>query len=718
MRRPGKVSGAQEIQLPHAEQSLGSALRTQSTLSRREWLLKAWPAGVVLLLGTALTITVFVATRTREQAARKADFDRASAQVALSVQRSFDVPLEVVRSIPALFEASTEVTRVEFRAFVRDALARNPWIYALEWIPRVPGNERAKFEAAAVADGFAGYHFKQDAPHGPPVVAEARAEYFPLFYMEPPNAGALGLEETALDVRNVALERARDQGTTAISERLKLVQDAPTIVSVIAFHPVYARGESAATVATRRQSLRGFAAVVFRLAPVVKTALRGTNLQTIDVVLTDIDARAPRNLLYESRPGAARALASSKAISKHVASIAGRRWEIGVADRAGWVSGAQTGYFRLIVGLLASALAAALVYAMSSVMHLRRQVHAARRLGQYTLVEKLGEGGMGAVYRAHHALLRRPTAVKLLNPRQGTATALARFEREVQMMSALTHPNTVVVYDYGHTPQGLFYYAMEYIDGITLQELVDADGAQPPERVVHLLRQMCAALTEAHAIGLVHRDIKPANVMLCNRGGIFDFVKVLDFGLVKELSESPDNKLSQSSTLLGTPHYMAPEAILGHTAVDARVDIYALGAVAYLLLTGTLVFTGGTVVEICAKHLTVVPDLPSERLGRPIPRGLEALVMSCLEKEPDKRPASADELEQQLAALGLGMWGAEEARRWWRERGELVDRHARAARREREAQPSDFTLDVDPFDRTEAPPTRDISARQRQTKRA
>ena len=330
---------------------------------------------------------------------------------------------------------------------------------------------------------------------------------------------------------------------------------------------------------------------------------------------------------------------------------------------------------------------------------------AAKQLGQYTLVEKLGEGGMGTVYRAHHALLRRPTAIKLLHPTEkvpGGSTALARFQREVQLMSALTHPNTVVVYDYGHTPDGVFYYAMEYIDGITLEELVDADGPQTPERAVHLLAQICAALAEAHAIDLVHRDIKPANVMLCNRGGIPDFVKVLDFGLVKQLSNDASTKLSQSATLLGTPHYMAPEAILGRGPVDARVDIYAVGGVAYFLLTGTLVFSGGTVVEVCAKHLTVPPEPPSERLGRPIPAELEALVMRCLEKDPAKRTASAEALLRELRALDLGGWDPDTAREWWRNRGSHVEAHVHAARKGREAQPSGRALEVDPLGRSPA----------------
>ena len=659
----------------------------------------------IFVAGAGVSLAVSLMLGAREATARRAEFERRAAQVALAAQTSFDVPLEVLRSVPALFEASSEVERGEFRDFVKGALERYPWIYALEWIPRVPGPERGKYEAMAAADGFPGYHFKQDAPAGPPVRADPRPEYFPLFYMEPPNPIALGLEETVLAARRVALERARDQGTTIVTERLKLVQDDPAVVSVIAFHPVYRHGETPADVEARRRSLRGFAAVVFRIRPVVQNALRGTDLEALDVTLADADASGEKALLYESRPGAWLS-ASGVVSSEHIATIGGRRWAIRVADRAGFAQSGAAGWPVLVIGLVSSALVAALAYAGLSMRRLRGQVQAARRLGQYTLVEKLGEGGMGTVYRAHHALLRRPTAIKLIHHREGRELARARFEREVQLMSALTHPNTVVVYDYGHTPEGVFYYAMEYIDGVTLEELVALDGAQPPERVVHLVRQICAALSEAHAIGLVHRDIKPANVMLCNRGGIPDFVKVLDFGLAKQLSAAEsDTKLSQSATLLGTPHYMAPEAILGKGPVDERVDIYAVGAVAYFLLTGSLVFTGGTVVEICTKHLSIPPQPPSERLGRPVPSELEALVLRCLEKDPAKRPASAEELGRALGELDVGVWGAEQAQSFWREHGARIEERVRVLRREREPEPSDRTLEVDPMRRDAAADT-------------
>ncbi len=289
------------------------------------------------------------------------------------------------------------------------------------------------------------------------------------------------------------------------------------------------------------------------------------------------------------------------------------------------------------------------------------QVRKAMQLGQYLLEDKIGEGGMGVVYRASHAMLRRPTAIKLLTG--STGQAAERFEREVQITARLTHPNTVAVFDYGRTPDGVFYYAMEYLDGISLEDLVTEFGALPPPRVVHILLQVCGALEEAHANGLVHRDIKPANIMLTERGRVPDVVKVLDFGLVKE-SEQADANLSNVNTILGTPHYMAPEAIVDPSKVDARTDLYAVGATAYFLLTGEHVFDGTNLVEVCSQHLHQAPVAPSKRRAE-IPASLEQVVLACLAKKPADRPASAAALTDMLVECDVAEWTREDARAWW-----------------------------------------------------
>ncbi len=311
---------------------------------------------------------------------------------------------------------------------------------------------------------------------------------------------------------------------------------------------------------------------------------------------------------------------------------------------------------------------------------LRQQVREARRLGQYMLEAKLGEGGMGAVYRASHAMMRRPTAIKLVRPDQAGETNLARFEREVQLTARLTHPNTVTIFDYGRTPDGVFYYAMELLDGATLEEIVRADGPQPPGRVVKVLAELAGALEEAHGIELIHRDIKPSNVILCTQGGKPDVAKLLDFGLVKELGAQGGIELTRDSALTGTPQYMCPESLTSPDAVDARGDLYALGAVGYFLLTGQHVFEGTTLVEVCGHHLHSEPVAPSERLGEPVPDDLEDLLLACLEKDPAERPQSAAELARRLAACkSMGEWTEAEARRWWQRHGPSLRSASEAA---------------------------------------
>jgi tRNA A-37 threonylcarbamoyl transferase component Bud32 len=319
--------------------------------------------------------------------------------------------------------------------------------------------------------------------------------------------------------------------------------------------------------------------------------------------------------------------------------------------------------------------------ASHTIFGLRRRVREATQLGQYLLIRKIGAGGMGVVFEARHALLRRRTALKLLPLTQTDERNAARFEREVRLTSTLTHPNTISIYDYGRSPDGVFYYAMEYLDGIDLQKLVDGAGAQPSAIVAHILEQVCGALSEAHAAGLIHRDIKPANVILCERGGTPAVAKVVDFGLVKAL-ESADGapEATSAQSLVGTPLYMSPEAIRSPDRVDARSDLYAVGAVGYFLVTGQHVFGGKTTVEVCAHHLHSAPLPPSQRVQAPVDGALEAILLECLAKEPAQRPASAKQLGERLAAVrsgsGLSPAAIEE---WWQRVKPARDGSAAAA---------------------------------------
>ncbi|MGH9675039.1 MAG: serine/threonine-protein kinase, partial [Bryobacteraceae bacterium] len=308
--------------------------------------------------------------------------------------------------------------------------------------------------------------------------------------------------------------------------------------------------------------------------------------------------------------------------------------------------------------------------AISRVIYgLGAQVKQAREMGSYQLVERIGEGGMGEVWLARHRMLARLAAVKLIrtekllggSPAQLEA-ANRRFEREARATAALHSPHTVALYDYGVSEDGSFYYVMEHLQGIDLESLVVRHGPVPAARAVHFLRQMCDSLAEAHGRGITHRDIKPRNILACRLGENVDFIKVLDFGLVK-FTGGLESRLTMEGAAAGTPAYMAPEVALGHPDVDGRADIYSLGCVAYWVLTGRLVFEGDTAMSIALAHVQKTPSPPSEIASSA--DALDAVVLACLEKDRARRPQSARELDRLLAACAAGEWSREEAERWW-----------------------------------------------------
>jgi eukaryotic-like serine/threonine-protein kinase len=314
----------------------------------------------------------------------------------------------------------------------------------------------------------------------------------------------------------------------------------------------------------------------------------------------------------------------------------------------------------LVTGFLVVAVVTVLLaWAGSQIIYeMRSEVRAAQHLGQYKLIRRVDQGGLGEVYLANHLTLRRPTAIKLIRPERVSADTLARFEREVFHTSQLTHPNTVAVFDYGRSADGVFYYAMEYLGGgINLEQLVRDHGPQPAGRVIAILAQVCGALQEAHDSGIIHRDIKPANIMLCQRGGIPDVAKVVDFGLAEKIAAG-----SGAAQLVGTPAYLAPEAIREPGAAAPSIDLYALGCVGYFLLTGRRVFDGKTPEQLCKQH---VEDTP-EPLGDKVPEGLAHAIKRCLAKQPADRHASAAELAATLGAIEASDWGEADALAWWR----------------------------------------------------
>ncbi len=308
------------------------------------------------------------------------------------------------------------------------------------------------------------------------------------------------------------------------------------------------------------------------------------------------------------------------------------------------------------------------------IFHLGRSVHEAREIGSYYLVQRLGAGGMGEVWRAEHQLLARPAAVKLIKPEVLGCTGTAgsevqkRFELEAQATAGLHSPHTIHLFDFGRTSEGVYYYVMELLDGLSLEELVARYGPQPPERVLFLLIQICHSLYDAHQSGLVHRDIKPGNIFLCRYGQEYDFVKILDFGLVKQThrADSQDLNLTKIGSTYGTPNFLSPEMAMGRGDIDGRSDLYSLGCVAYWLLTGLPVFQGKTSLEVAAMHLKDTPLPPSQLSEFEIPPALEDAILACLAKDPGARPANAKVLGDRLAGLSTnGTWDEEKARRWW-----------------------------------------------------
>src|SRR5829696_2302911 len=419
-----------------------------------------------------------------------------------------------------------------------------------------------------------------------------------------------------------------------------------------------------------RRGLGALDAIGFVVAPgflcIMTINDEGQILQVLLALTVTVMIRA---ILVPSRPGRTMVLSALAFLPTVVVCIVRHD---PTALLPGFSEGYQKQYMTLNT-ILWSALGTTLATITSRVTYgLRRQVAEANELGQYILEEKIGGGGMGEVWRARHRLLIRPAAIKLIRPQMSgdPHLLLRRFEREARATAALRSPHTVQLYDFGATEDGRLYYVMELLDGLDLDTLVRQYGPLPAERVVHILRQVCSSLQDAHVNGLVHRDIKPANVVVSRAGTTFDFAKVLDFGLVKLDSAGSDGddavKLTNEGNASGTPAFMAPEVVLGVADTDHRVDLYALGCVAYWLLTGKLVFAGKSVVEVMFHHAHTPPARPSSRSELPIPVPLEDLVMNCLEKDPARRPASAEAVSARLEAVSLEQpWTVERAERWW-----------------------------------------------------
>jgi serine/threonine protein kinase/CHASE1-domain containing sensor protein len=631
---------------------------------------------IIVALGSAFTLAAAAVAKRSETERNRSAFERRAAVLGAAIAQSFQLTREVVLTLPALFEASAGVEQHEFSTFVRPALARHRSLAALEWAPLVLEAERQAFEAKLRAAGYADFEIREPSESGKLERSGPRPQYLPLTYLEPAVEAVRGLEVLSEPSRRVDIEAAIDQGTLHVSHRFRLLEDPEGVHSIAVYAPGYDPKLPLSGPVERRQAFLGLGIALVRLRPLVDAALASQLSEGISLALLDPSAPSELTVLYETEPGVASGTREAAFSHREQFAFGNRRYTVVSRMRA---ASNWTHWLVLSLGLGLTAIAAAAYFTFATIRGLRRAVARTIHVGQYTLEEKIGEGGMGVVYRAAHALLRRPAAIKLLLKESASLADLARFEREVQLTSRLAHPNTISIFDYGRTRDGVFYYVMEYLDGLDLDRLVREDGPLEPGRAIHVLAQVCGALAEAHLLGLVHRDIKPANIVLTERRDEPDVVKVVDFGLVKTLEPSQSELgITQMNTITGTPLYLAPEAITSPQHMDGRTDLYALGAVAYFILTGEHVFEGRTVLDVLTKHLLEPPEPPSKRLGRPLSPDLEAIVLSCLAKDRSARPESASALRTALLACDdAGRYDMEAARVWWRERGAKLRTSAR-----------------------------------------
>lgn len=631
-----------------------------SSLARRARRLGLDRATLVVFVGLLTTGVAYWYAAVLDEHREIAAFRQHARLFGAVLQKRLDRSFELMNTVPALIVVKPELNSKDFSRFVRQAGEEHA---ALQWAPRVAEAERTAFEARAKADVAKNYEIREAKGAGLLVHSDTRTMYVPILFVEPPNPEILGFDLYSEESRRNYVERARDSGKAVVSERFELIEEQQPAPALAVYIPVYRPGQPITSEQQRRSAFMGVVVGVLRPAQLVPSGLAGLDTATLDVALTDPGASSEEaSLLYESSLGAEVGIEAAAEAATFPLRIGDRKLNAMFAPGIGFKRLSPRYRFHVALSGLGLTLFLALGFA---VLRTRRVVRAASRaaeqLGQYEVLEEIGRGGMGVVYKARHSTLRRATAIKLLTrPSESLRT---RFEREARVTSRLRHPNTVQIYDYGRTPEGALYYAMEFVTGISLSELVKSEGPQSPARVVHLLEQIVGSLAEAHAEGLVHRDIKPANIMVQSKGGVPDFVTVLDFGLVRDLSMQ--ETLTGRNVPIGTPAYMSPEQIRDET-VSESADLYALGGVAYYLLTATPPFQAATAVEVCMGHLNQQPEPPSRRLGRALPPDLEALVLQLLEKDPANRPPSALDVLRRLQHLeGVGVWDPDQARLWW-----------------------------------------------------
>jgi serine/threonine-protein kinase len=604
-----------------------------------------------VLLPLATAALAFGATTLWEQGQRARASARRNADLASSLRAGLASPAEILYATQTFLDLERQqpLTLAEFRAFCAPAIARHPELAGLEWFPLVRAEQRATFERW-VAREQPGFEIREPTRAGDMVPAVRRALHAPLTFMEPAIAMVQGLDVAFDPARMAPLERALAENRATLSDRYQLVEDAPDVLSVVVYAPVTSAFwvDPAETFGARFE--RGVAVALFRISPLIRSAFSALSLEGLAIEVRDPAAAEPARLLYRWGSPEPHEVPEVSDVP-----FFDRTYRLNVYTHQEPLGAAPV--LACALALIASAGGLALAEAQRRA---RRLARAAQRLGQYHLEARIASGGMGTVYRAQHALLRRPTAIKIANE----GRSASRFEAEARITSTLTHPNTVVVYDYGRGSDGSFYCAMEYVDGYDLEQLVERHGPLPPARVIRLLLQAAGSLEEAHSHGLVHRDIKPSNIMVAQRGGTSDFVKVLDFGLARSQLGAV-SVAEPSVTFAGTPGYAAPEVIGGAAATPAS-DVFSLGAVGHYLLAGRGPFsTPGSSTDALTRTLSA----PPEPLPVAVPEALGRVIGACLSKAPGERPSSMVVLAERLrvALATCDPWTRQDADLWWRQ---------------------------------------------------
>jgi CHASE1-domain containing sensor protein len=610
-------------------------------------------ASAVLAIGLVVSALLSLGMFLRERSLARARFQERASDIVLRVEQSVNTPLEHLHATASLMRAQPNLDLEVFRQFARPLLARHKSLAALEWAEVVERSEREAFERRLTLQRGHPVEIREPGPNGSMVRAPERDVYLVITLMEPWLPELEGFDVRYEPVRQRSVDAALAADGVHATSKFTLVEDPPGVYSVAVYEPIVDE-------ASAERRVKGTGIALYRVDPLVRAALPVGDGAAPDLALIDDDASLSESdrLLFASRPGSEAPGSGYFAHSQRIG-FAGRSWSVVVSQPARIDTG--TVWAVGLGSVCLSALVALYLGNAVATRKLRERVVALASLGEYTLGRELGAGGMGTVFEATHRALRRRAAIKLIHADKVNPEMIERFAREAKTTSELTHPNTVTLFDYGRTQDGRFYLVMEYVEGLTFETLIKKFGPQSEARVRHALIQVCHALTEAHERSVIHRDIKPANLMLCVYGGVHDFVKVLDFGLAKD-EKRHDGAISAANLVVGTTAYIAPEVLVDPTRAGVGSDLYAVGCVAYYLLTGKEVFAKPSELAAIAAHLTLPPPpMPS------ISEAFERIVQKCLSKKPEDRYASARPLARALSNLDLPPWSEVEASDWWAE---------------------------------------------------